>query len=105
MSYLSRAYIRTNLCCDTPHGLKTSGFWIVTNPNVFSSWRTSYAGMRAIPYTRGGCHCRNNVRDTEFPTILVSGVLRSYPVAVLLVATSATREGPTRRSAVLAMPA
>ena len=39
--------------------------------------------MRHEPYARGGCHCRNNVRDTKFLTILVPDVHRSHSIAVI----------------------
>src|SRR5260370_7336876 len=63
---------------DTPHGLKSSGFCAVAHTDVFSQLLTSYAGMRHMPYTHGGCHVRNNVGDTKFPTILLSDVHNSH---------------------------
>ena len=49
--------------------------------------------MRHMPYARSGCHVRNNVGDTKFPTILVPDVHSSHAIpmpdeAALLVATS-----------------
>lgn len=87
-------------CRDTPHPLKT---WTVANPVVFSPLRTSYTGMRPKPYACGGCHSRNNVRETEFPTILVSDVLCSHTVSMPGIATRATGEVPTCWSILLAM--
>src|SRR5205807_8791597 len=68
--------------CDTPHLLKPSGFCAVASTDVFSSLQTSYAGMRGEPYARGGCHLRNNVGDTKFPTILVPDVSCSNSIPV-----------------------
>ena len=47
----------------------------------------SYAGMGHIPHTRGGCHLRNYVRETEFPTILVSDVASSQEITMPFPAT------------------
>src|SRR2546423_7540779 len=78
--------------CDTPHGLKTSGFCAVAHTDVFSQLLTSYAGMRPKPYPRGGCHHRNHVRDTKFLTILVPDVHGSNHISMGLKATLATAE-------------
>src|SRR6516164_9751287 len=67
---------------DTPHGLKASGFCIVTRADVFSQLLTSYTGMGHVPRTGGGCHRRNNVGDAKFPTILVPDVHGSYPITM-----------------------
>ena len=67
---------------DTPHGLKTSGFCAVAHTDVFSLFRTSYAGMRREPYACGGCHRPNYVGDTEFSTILVPDVAGSHAISM-----------------------
>jgi hypothetical protein len=67
---------------DTPHRLKPSGFWIVTNPDVFSLSQASYAGMRPKPYARGGCHRPDYVADPKFTTILVADVHGSHSIPV-----------------------
>src|SRR6266704_7084666 len=84
---------------DSPYDLvtlrldsKSSGFCAVAHTDVFSQLLTSYAGMRHMPYARGGCHVRNNVGDTKFPTILVPDVHSSHAIpmpdeAALLVGT------------------
>src|SRR6266571_915853 len=69
---------------DTPHRLKPSGFCSVAHADIFSSLRTSYAGMRRKPYACGGCHGRNNVRDTKLLTILVPDVHCSYHIPMSL---------------------
>src|SRR5260370_34064418 len=68
---------------DTPHGLKSSGFCAVAHTDVFSRLLTSYAGMRQMPYAHGGCHVRNNVGDTKFPTILVPDVHGSNSIPMV----------------------
>ena len=88
---------------DTPHGLKTSGFWTVTSPDVFSQLPTSYAGMRTKPYARGGCHRPNYVGDTKFPTMLVSDIHGSDAITMPTIATFLARPVASCRTALLAV--
>src|SRR5258708_17910505 len=81
---------------DTPHGLKSSGFCAVAHTDVFSSLRTSYAGMRHMPYAPGGCHVRNNVGDTKFPTILVPDVHGSNSIPMVWPSTLWAPKYPSR---------
>jgi len=74
---------------------KSSGFCAVAYTDVFSQLLTSYVGMRRKPYARGGCHVRNNVGDTKFPTILIPDVHSPHAIPMIPEATLATREVPS----------
>ena len=60
--------------------------------------------MRGEPYARGGCHLRNNVRATEFPTILEPNVHSSNSIAMRPVATLLAHEVASFGAAFLALP-
>ena len=62
--------------------------------------------MRRKPYACGGCHLRNYVGDTEFPTILVSDIAGSHSVPMPGEAASLVRavEHAALWSALASMP-
>jgi hypothetical protein len=59
--------------------------------------------MRPEPYARGGCHGRNNVRDTKLLTILVSDVSGSDSIPMPMISAGAASKVSPLGTAFLAV--
>ena len=59
--------------------------------------------MRPEPYARGGCHGRNNVRDTKLLTILVSDVSGSDSIPMPMISACAASKVSPLGTAFLAV--
>src|SRR5260370_20532982 len=59
--------------------------------------------MGPEPYARGGCHSRNNVRDTKLLTILVSDISRSDSIPMPMISACAASKVSPLGTAFLAV--